>query len=340
MTNIFALTTRGLENISTREMADVPGLNVSETAYRRVAGTYEGSLPALLQLRTVDDLYLSLATWNAIRHTRDMLADFAQLAEELNLDEAAANCATVRTIKSEPLFSITASFVGKRNYSADEIKNAAADGILARYDWTYTPDDREADFNIRIFIEHDTAYVGVRLSKSPLHERGYKQVERAGSLKPPVAAAMLRLAHVDAGHRLLDPCCGAGTVLIEGALTGAISQGGDIEAEAVMAAKTNADTAKVEVGVQTWDARELPLADQSVDRIVTNLPWGRQIAVDEALESFYRQVCAEMERVLVPGGRIAVLTSTPHLLRFNRLQPDQTIEISLFGQTPMIVVLR
>jgi tRNA (guanine6-N2)-methyltransferase len=335
---IFALTTRGLEAISTAEMAFLPGVNITETTYRRVAAEYDGSLAPLLNLRTVDDLYLHMATWTNVGHTRDTLAAIQEWSAELDLIPTVQACIKVRLIRSSPLFSVTASFVGKRNYSADEIKTAVATGIASSSGWTYTPDDRQADLNIRIFIEHEIAYVGVRLSKSPLHERSYKQTQRPGSLKPPVAAAMLHLAKVSPAMKLLDPCCGAGTILIEGAQIGAVCVGGDIDLEAVVASQTNVSTAGATIDIRQWDAQALPLPDQSVDRVVTNLPWGRQINVDAELGGFYRGVCAEIERVLKPGGRVAILTSTPHLLRFDQLKPDTTIEISLFGQTPTIAL--
>jgi 23S rRNA G2445 N2-methylase RlmL len=126
--------------------------------------------------------------------------------------------------------------------------------------------------------------------------------------------------------------------LIEGAAVGALAVGGDNDPEAVAAARTNARAAGIRVDIEQWDARALPLKDQSVDRIVTNLPWGRQIPVDEELSNFYRSVCAEMMRVLAPGGRIALLTSTPDLLQWDGLKPDSMMEISLFGQTPTIAV--
>jgi 23S rRNA G2445 N2-methylase RlmL len=334
----FALTTRGLEAVSAQEMATLPGLHISETSYRRVAADYEGSPDSLLNLRTVDDLYLDIAIWRGVSHTRDILGELEIWSAQLDLASAAQVCETIRMIRQEPLFSVTASFVGKRNYSADEIKNAVAEGVSSTYPWAYTLDDGQADFNIRVFIEHETAYVGVRLGKSPLHERDYKQAQRAGSLKPPVAAAMLQLAEVLPGHRLLDPCCGAGTILIEGALMGAVASGGDLDPEAISAARANAASADIKVDMQTWDARTLPIPDQSIERIVTNLPWGRQIVVDEPLQTFYGDVCAEMERVLTPAGRIAVLTSTPQLLHFKQLRPERAIEISLFGQNPTIAL--
>ena len=336
MTNIFVLTVRGLESVSAAELSALPGVTVGETAYRRVLAECSESLAPLLGLRTVDDAYLDLGMWSGIGHTREMLAAIQWYATQIELETAAQTLKALRPIPDEPLFSVTASFVGRRNYSTDEIKLNVAAGIKERFGLRYTPDDREADLNVRVFIEHEMAFVGVRLGKQPLHERGYKVAERAGSLKPSVAAAMLRLAQVEAGMRLLDPCCGSGTILIEGALSGAIAEGGDIDPEAVAAARANIQAAGVQVSVSEWDARALPLPDQSVERVVTNLPWGKQIALEDAIERLYGEICAEIERVLQPGGQVALLTSLPELLSFERLQPMTTVEISLFGQTPTI----
>ena len=203
-TPLFVLTTRGLEPVSKREIESLPGLTVQHEGYRRIEARYEGSLNQLLALRTVDDVYLSLQTWGAVSHTRDMLAQFTESASQLDVKNALASLRGVRPIPQSPTFSVTASFVGKRNYTSDEIKQAVANGISQQQGWMYTPDDRAADLNIRVFIEHEVAYVGMRLGKHPLHERPYKVVQRAGSLKPSVAAAMLQLAYLQPGQGLLD----------------------------------------------------------------------------------------------------------------------------------------
>ncbi len=262
-------------------------------------------------------------------------------ATQIDFAAAAPRIASLRPIPEEPLFSITASFVGRRNYSADEIKQTVAEGVRSVTGWRYSPDDRQADLNLRIFIEHEIAYVGVRLSQHPLHERAYKQVERPASLKPSVAAAMLRLCDLQPGQRLIDPCCGSGTILIEAALVptsglpSARVWGGDLDPEAVEAAAINAQAAAVRANIAQWDARALPIGGSSADRVVTNLPWGRQVELDAGL---YRAVCRETERVLAGGGRAVMLTSTPELLSFEALQPTIRLEISLFGQTPTICV--
>ncbi len=338
MPPFFALTARGLEAVSARELSAIPGLTLRQTAYRRVTFDYAASPVRLLTIRTVDDLYIDCAAWHDIAHTRDILAKLRRLSQQLDLRPAARRCAEVRSVSAKPLFSVTASFIGKRNYSSDEIKQAVAAGIESGHPWHYTADDRAADLNIRVFIEGETAYVGLRLSRSPLHERAYKTIERPGSLKPPVAAAMLMLAGVQPGAPVLDPCCGAGTILIEAALLGATPSGGDIDREAVTAAQINAAEAGVTVDIQGWDARALPVASSSIPYIVTNLPWGRQIAVDDELAAFYSAVCAEFSRVLDSGGRLVILTSTPELLQLTQLRLRDSIEISLFGQKPTIFI--
>ena len=338
VTKFFAVTTRGLEAVSAEEIGGIEAVSITCIGYRRVEGSCDGRLAPLPGLRTVDDVFLEAARWREVTHTRDMLARFEREAEQLELVSLATACAELREVRQPPRFSVTASFVGKRNYTSNEIKAAVAAGVRAQYPWAYTEDDRSADLNIRVFIEHDTALVGLRLSKAPLHERPYKEVQRPGSLKPPVAAAMLRLGGVRPGMRVLDPCCGAGTILIEAGISGALPVGGDIEVEAVQAAWENASWAGVQTQIAAWDAGRLPLIDGSAEAIVTNLPWGRQIAIEQASDEFYAAASAEMERVLAAGGRIVALTGAAEHLVFSRLAMEKSVEISLYGQTPTIGV--
>lgn len=338
MTGIFAVTTRGLEAVCADEMAHLAGLRVREVAYRRVTAAYTGPLAQLLQLRTVDDLFLDLGEWHGIGAERATLAQIRQLSSQLDLWQALSLRETIQPLPTLPSFSVSANFVGKRNYSSQEIKEQVAAGVSQVYGWVYCENDADSHLNLRLFIEHDRAYVGMRLGNGPLHRRAYKQQSVRGSLKSTVAAAMLWLAQVTPGTRVLDPCCGAGTILIEAALLGATARGGDNDPAAVDATRANALAAQVTLEVQEWDARQLPLDAQTVDRVVTNLPWGRQVAVDDALAGFYRKACAEIERVLTNTGRAVLLTNVPDLVYLPTLHLEQQIELSLFGQTPVMLV--
>lgn len=336
MTQIFAITHRGLEEIGAGEMSRLPGMRLSRLAYRRVEAESTGDLAPLLGLRTVDDVFLELAIWQGIVTQRAALAELRRLAGTLDLHPALEAAARLRHLPGAPVFSVTANFVGKRNYTTDEIKGALAEGIGARYGWRYADED-QSDVNIRLFLDHEQGCVGLRLGASPLHRRPYKQSNLPGSLKPTVAAAMLTLAGVLTGGTVLDPCCGAGTILIEAALSGAEASGGDADPTALDAARQNAALAGVTLSVEAWDARQLPLGSRSAPLVVTNLPWGRQVEVGEEMAVFYRQVCAEIDRILTGNGQVVVLTSLPHLLEFKQRKLISQTEISLFGQNPSIV---
>jgi tRNA (guanine6-N2)-methyltransferase len=334
--DIFAVVNRGLESICVAEMRTMPGLAVKHTAYRRVSAVLRGSLSSALRLRTADDVFIDLAAWQAIGPHRVVLAAINTHSRELDLPSAVEIIRQARVVSPQPSFSVTANFVGRRNYSMDEIEAAVAEGVGERYRWRYVDED-QSELNLRVFIEHDTAYVGLRLGQTSLHRRAYKQAHLPGSTKPPVAAAMLRVAELSPGMRLLDPACGAGTILIEGALAGAHALGGDIDPEALAAARKNIELSGGQVKLLRWDAVRLPLGDGTVDRVVANLPWGRQVQVDESLARFYRQTCAECQRVLAPGGQIVLLTSLPDLVQLEGMNRKEAIEISLFGQNPLIL---
>ncbi|HZR43376.1 MAG TPA: methyltransferase domain-containing protein [Ktedonobacteraceae bacterium] len=335
---IFALTTCGLEAISAYEIAQIPGVTITQMTYRRIAATYKGSLVSLLSLRTVDDVFLDVATWSNIERPRSTLERLHELSTQLDLHETATLCAELRHIGYPPTFSVTVSFVGKRNYTTEEIKTLLASSIQKSHGWQYQQDDRLADLNIRLFIDHEIAFVGIRLDKNALHERCYKQVHLTGSLKPSLAAALIRLGRVNRHTSVLDPCCGSGTIVIEAGLLGAAAYGGDDDPKAVAAARTNAQAAGITANIQRWDAQALPIATASIDCVISNLPWGRQVTVDKELSVFYRKVFWEMRRVLAPHGRIVVLTAVPELIDPRDLECVERFEISLYGQRPTILV--
>jgi 23S rRNA G2445 N2-methylase RlmL len=286
----------------------------------------------------VDDLFLDVATLIEVRHTRDTLARLCTAGAQLDLSGALTCCASVRPIRLPPIFSVTSSTVGRRNYSTPEITAALANGVARGHGWAYSTDDRLADLNLRIFIEHATAYVGMRLAKSPLHDRGYQRIHRPGALKASVAAALSSLAGITPGTRVLDPCCGTGTIAIEAGRRGAVAYGGDIAPEAIDAARAHAASACVPATFAVMDAQRLPFADGAVDCVVSNLPWGCQVDAGPSLARFYRRSVAEMRRVLAPAGRVVLLTSVPQLVTVSDLRCVQQLQISLYGQRPTILV--
>jgi putative N6-adenine-specific DNA methylase len=66
-------------------------------------------------------------------------------------------------------------------------------------------------------VEGDTCTVSADTSGEPLHRRGYRQEVSRAPLRETLAAGILVLAGYDGMAPLVDPMCGSGTFLIEGA---------------------------------------------------------------------------------------------------------------------------
>ena len=173
----------------------------------------------------------------------------------------------------------------------------------------------DSDLEIWLWLSGGEALVGLRISDATMRHRRYKQEHLPASLRPTVAAAMNMLASPTEQDIVLDPLCGAGTLLIERALLAPYDRliGGDIRPEALQMARRNARSAEIMASWREWDARELPLEAASVTRIVSNLPFGKQIGSHEENIGLYRRLSEEFARVLAPGGIAVTLTSEDRL---------------------------
>jgi 23S rRNA G2445 N2-methylase RlmL len=83
--------------------------------------------------------------------------------------------------------------------------------------------------------------------------------------------------------------------------------GGDRDGSAVTRARGNVRAAGLTAPIKEWDARELPLEDASVDVILSNPPFGKQVDLPTEPEPFYRDLVAELSRVLRPRGRLVLV---------------------------------
>jgi 23S rRNA G2445 N2-methylase RlmL len=312
----YAMVQPGLEVVAAEEIERELGGEVKRSGRGVVVFRPPHIDESLLRLRTTEDVFLlawgtDQLTYRAedldlIRRWTARQPDWAQL---LRLHHALRP-----KPKGRPTYHLVTQMEGQHAYLRREARKALAEGLAGKFPASWQPAEENAAVEVWLSIDQATAVCGLRLSDRTMRHRTYKLEHRPASLRPTVAAAMVRLAELRPGHVVLDPMCGAGTVLAE--YLDAFRRergvrpalGGDLERGAVRAAAANLRHLGAALLAQ-WDSRRLPLEGAWVDRIVSNFPFGKQLASPAAIGPLYRAVAAECDRVLKPGGRAVLLVS-------------------------------
>jgi len=276
----------------------------------------------LNELRSIEDFffYLGEIHLSGNRSDLDLMGSFWEGCEPLEFGLKAhknVNGGRGKSKRTKFRVVVQADDVQWRKYRRVDIQKYSETAISDRYGRKWKLVDNDAHIEFWVQQIKSKLLFGIRLSDRTMRHRKYKLESIEASLKPTIAYAMAFLAGIDGNDVFVDPMCGVGTILIERALAGEYASilGGDIDLGAVSSAKMNAAGVDQNIGIQKWDARKLPIEDNSVDKIVTNLPWGRKIGSVEDNKKLYPVFFDEVLRVLKPGGRCVLLTSEWDLMK-------------------------
>ncbi|MGS1128735.1 bifunctional 23S rRNA (guanine(2069)-N(7))-methyltransferase RlmK/23S rRNA (guanine(2445)-N(2))-methyltransferase RlmL [Rhodanobacter sp. UC4437_H4] len=216
MNHYFATCPKGMEYLLRDELVALGANDVREAlAGAHFSGTLETAYRACLWSRLASRILLPLAEFDA--------ADDEALYRGVQTIDWSAHLAAHGTFAVDAgtaLSKLTHSqFVGLRT------KDAVVDQFRQRDGSRPDVDTDEPDIRINLRLRRDRATVSLDLAGSPLHRRGWREEQGEAPLKENLAAAMLLRAHwpevYAGGGALLDPMCGSGTLLIEGALMAA-----------------------------------------------------------------------------------------------------------------------
>ena len=321
MATIIARSVRGLEWIAADEIsATLPPAAGLAMSSREVTFLLPDLTPSLLGLHTVDDVFVQVGRVPRVGPGKEAPAAAAAGIADLDWAGTLAQLGAIRAIPPHPRLDLVASLEGRRNYNRFAVENAVGDMLARRLRASYlarTSSGRqpgEPDLMVRVFVRGNEAVTAVEVAAQPLHRREYKLEAGPGTLHPPMAAALARLADPARAGTVADPFCGDGTIAIETALSYPAARvlASDIDEARLGHAERNAARAGISLTLRQADAGRLPWPDQSLDAVITNPPWN--IAVDargllrSSLDRFWRQ----LPRLLAPDGRLCLI-SDAHL---------------------------
>lgn len=205
-----------------------------------------------------------------------------------------------------------------RGENAD--RAALAKAVAAKLDGPLlvnAPGDYEVELRIEL-RRNGSADLFVKLYTIPDNRFAYRVGALPASIHPATAAAVLRYAraYLKEGARVLDPCCGSGTLLIErgkftetGSLTGV-----DIAHKAVAIARENAAAAASPAKFICNDCLRFE-AKRKYDEVIANLPFGNRVGTHKNNERLYAAMLDKLPEWLVPGGVALLYTMEFTLLK-------------------------
>jgi 23S rRNA G2445 N2-methylase RlmL len=318
----YALVIPGLEPVAGEEITEVLGGEVKRTAPGLVVFRVPDIDRALLRLRTTEDVFLfAWGTDKLTYRAADLDSIRRWTAREADWENLLRIHHAIRPKpKGKPTYRLVTQMTGHHGYRRVDARAALAKGLAGKLPASWRHAEENAAVEVWLTIDEATAVCGLRLSDRTMRHRTYKDEHRPASLRPTLAAALVRLADVRPGQLLLDPMCGAGTILAEQLTAGRRAEpavrvlGGDLDTGALRTAAANLRRL-TEPDLARWDAGLLPLADASVDRVISNPPFGKQLGEPEEIGPLYRRVVPEWDRVLRPGGLAVLLVADQRALK-------------------------
>lgn len=210
--SFFATTPKGLELLLTDELRKLGApLAAEKLAGVAFQGDLEVAYRACLWSRFANRILLSLHTAPA-SNAEELYA----AAKTVQWDEHIAPNATLAVN-----FVSSNSAINHTMFGAQKVKDAIVDQLRDKYGVRPDVDRDEPDVCVYVYVQRDVATISIDLSGESLHKRGYRLSLVTAPLKENLAAAILQRAKWDeiakTGGALMDPMCGSGTLLIEGA---------------------------------------------------------------------------------------------------------------------------
>jgi len=216
MRDFFASCPKGLEYLLVDELKALGGADVHEAlAGAHFRGEIEIGYRACLWSRLASRVLMPLAQFDA--------------------EDADALYAGARSIEWGQHLAVDATFavdavgstrgIVNTQFAALRVKDAIVDQFRDETGARPDVDTERPALRVNLVLRRGRAILGIDLSGTPLHQRGYRLGRGIAPLKENLAAAMLLRAGWPAvyarGGGLVDPLCGSGTLLIEAALIAA-----------------------------------------------------------------------------------------------------------------------
>ena len=212
----LATCPKGLELLLANELQELGATGVKETvAAVHFEGSVELAYRACLWSRLANRILLPLHSF--------MLNSADDLYQQCNDIAWESHFTAAQSIAID--FIGTSRHIDNTMYGSQRVKDAVVDRIRRVEGERPNVDPKNPDIRIQVRQHKGRVTVSLDISGESLHRRGYRTGQGSAPIKENLAVALLLRAgwpEIAAnGGALLDPMCGSGTLVIEGAMMAA-----------------------------------------------------------------------------------------------------------------------
>ena len=316
--HLFATCAFGLEKLVQNELKQL-GYKILLTEDGRV--TFEGDELAIVRanlwLRTAGRVHIKMGECHAT--TFDELFDYVTALP------------WEKFIQKNDIFPIAASSAKSVLHSESALQSIVKKSVVKRLQVVYNidqlPEDSPSRYHIHVHFNKDHCVISIDTSGDSLHKRGYRSRANLAPIKESLAAALVILSGWKGETPLVDPFCGSGTILIEGAMIaqnmapglkrpfawqtwpwittelvqkafeearGAVVKkpltliGYDIDSEVIAISKHNAKLAGVDgIKFLCTDFQDVDFTEHQNTTFITNPPYGERLEEIEHVKRLY-----------------------------------------------------
>ncbi|MFI3222024.1 MAG: bifunctional 23S rRNA (guanine(2069)-N(7))-methyltransferase RlmK/23S rRNA (guanine(2445)-N(2))-methyltransferase RlmL [Methylococcaceae bacterium] len=214
---LFATTPKAMETLLTEELQSL-GITQIKATMAGVAfeGDLETAYRACLWSRTANRILLVLSSFQ-VKSQEDLYNGIQEIDwfEHMNPDDTFAVSFSAKNSEA----------INNTHFGALKVKDAIVDQMRERFQQRPSIDTAQPSIRINVYLQGELAQLSLDLSGESLHRRGYRDVNIKAPMKENLAAAMLlRCGWPQIAKQqgtLIDPMCGSGTLLLEGAMIAA-----------------------------------------------------------------------------------------------------------------------
>ena len=316
MTHYFCTVGYGLDHFAVNEISKFSDVDITEVITGKVFFSKVNLPTELLSLKTIERLFVQIIhTKVDSRIEIDSITNWIEdrigtgnvfWIDILEAWKHLANSNSQIQIK----FRVNARLTGKFRKVELYPKVSASVGTIFINHFNAVSELSQPDLEIFVHLSETFLTIGLPVTKRPISDRIYlKHI----TVRSTVCCALCIAANVTLNDLVLDPMCGAATILIE-----AIKQfnvkcavGVDNNSAQLKLAQENRKQSNVvsELTLILGNSKNLFLKKESFDVVICDVPFGRKFGSSDEIKPLLKSIVKTIEFVLKPGGRVAILIS-------------------------------